>query len=913
MPVGESINFDPSIPEFEAIIQNALPESLFKVSGKYMTSQVYDKTLTYKGKEYTPGPMAILYVNEDYINVVVAPGGFRFDVGGKTFQVGTDRKRIAIIAGGEPILWREAVGDPQSYDPVDSVGTPLQGDECRITNGLAQTPFSYFYMTGGVGGILQSIPLQDGTVFRQRKTGGVPGQQAYAWYRFSKTTDGGGIFREVDTVLDVYIATIKNIDFAKLGDLDALVDAMDTVDGKPFQAKFFRDTKYRIEMNILLNAQTDSRQNGVYYLSAVEGDNEGSTIARVSPLLKWTLGYIGRTKVTVWHGDRFGQDEAWLSSSDAIRPESKDPRVNFDTTPHVWIKSKPEIEIEERVYANLEKITKLEEEIEGVTGAVVAEADPVALAKLDEAKTALETSIAALPTDDELKALSDALSALDTAKADQADVDALNTAVEELNTAIAAGATQEELDAATKKVSDAVASAQASIAAVESTLTGLNPVVNWSNIGFAAGRIVARENSFFKCVIAHTVGTDPLTDKGGHWTQFPQDGNVIPSNRSPTVEDKYAEGTIWEDQSFGVTTPLRFITTGNGLWTPLNQITLSRVRFDIRGTNTSSYSAVGKVTLFKADGTEIPNSWLVWGKSSNLSGPPAAGSSYTAQAMKVPGNRYAWAELEPSSSFDTNVSISKITGAVTYAACNSITFYYSNGGSKTFTPSDGNFATCSPPIAARFGDSTISAQGETLTATKLTNPSSTDPGRVTGEAFVAAVNAILAAKEIKRETIRSTEDPDYSLEWETWRKITTNAAAWTITVTEYARTSEDSSMPMNVQTRAMRPPSHETARTNEQGEFVNDIPGGGEFVYTNSRNGGNNYATFPADVYKEVASYYVDVNDVPIPLTTMAQQVAVGSTALGIGAIAISTDAVAFVVDFYRLDNSKISYRVPLS
>lgn len=457
MPVGESLIFDTAIPEFEAIIQNALPESLLKLNGKYMTSQVYDKTIVYKGKEYTPGPMRILYVNEDYINVVIAPGSFKFNVGGKAFQIGSDRKRITIISGGEPILWREAVADPQSYDPVDSVGTPLQGDECRITNGLAQTPFSYFYMTGGVGGILQSIPLQDGTVFRQRKTGGVPGQQSYGWYRFSKTTGGGGIFREVDTVLDVYISTIKNIDFTKLGDLDAIVDAMDTVNGKPFDAIFSRDLKKRIEMNILLNAQTDSRQNGVYYLSAVDGDNTASTIARVSPLLKWTLGYIGRTKVTVWHGDRFGQDEAWLSSSNAIRPESKDPRVSFDTTPHVWIKSKPEIALEERVYSNLEKITKLEEEIEGVADHLVTEADPVALEKLSEAKTELEKAIGALPTNADIEKLSDVIAEINLNKLDKTDAEALQIAVEELNTAIAAGATQDELDAAIKKVEDTIA------------------------------------------------------------------------------------------------------------------------------------------------------------------------------------------------------------------------------------------------------------------------------------------------------------------------------------------------------------------------------------------------------------------------------------------------------------------------
>lgn len=89
--------------------------------------------------------------------------------------------------------------------------------------------------------------------------------------------------------------------------------------------------------------------------------------------------------------------------------------------------------------------------------AIRSEKDPVALAKLAEAKTELEKAIAALPTDQDLEKLSDALAELDLNKADKTDAEALQTAIEELNTAIAAGATQEELDAAIKKVEDAIA------------------------------------------------------------------------------------------------------------------------------------------------------------------------------------------------------------------------------------------------------------------------------------------------------------------------------------------------------------------------------------------------------------------------------------------------------------------------
>lgn len=437
-------------------------------------------------------------------------------------------------------------------------------------------------------------------------------------------------------------------------------------------------------------------------------------------------------------------------------------------------------------------------------------------------------------------------------------------------------------------------------------------VIEWQNQGYKSDRIVVRQNAFFKCVIAHAEAIDPITDKGGHWSKFPQEGNVISANRSPTVADKYPEGRIWEDLSFGVTTPLRFITTGDGEWFPLNQITLSRVRFDLYGNGSTYQSRLSNIKFYKADGTEIPNGWWVWGARAGLGG-QQAGTNYTGQNISAQYNASGWAELEPSAAYDLSQSISKVTGSTAYVNIRSVTFYYSNGGSKNFTPSGGNLATIDPPINSRFGDSTISSQGEVLTAAKLTNPDSEDPGRVTGHEFVSAVRTIIQSSGAKREIIRSDQDPDYDQEWETWRKVTEDLTAWTITVVEYARTSQDSSMPMIVRTEPRRPPTHDDATTNAQGEFVAKIPGGGEFVYTNSRNGGNNYATFPPDVYKEVASYYVDANDVPIPLTTMAQQVAAGSTALGIGAIAISTEAIAFVVDFYRMDNSLISYKIPLT
>lgn len=89
--------------------------------------------------------------------------------------------------------------------------------------------------------------------------------------------------------------------------------------------------------------------------------------------------------------------------------------------------------------------------------AIRSEKDPVALAKLAEAKTELEKAIGALPTNADIEKLSDVIAEINLNKLDKTDAEALQIAVEELNTAIDAGATQEELDAAIKKVEDTIA------------------------------------------------------------------------------------------------------------------------------------------------------------------------------------------------------------------------------------------------------------------------------------------------------------------------------------------------------------------------------------------------------------------------------------------------------------------------
>ncbi|MGL4833330.1 MAG: hypothetical protein ACRCXH_02820, partial [Shewanella sp.] len=377
-------------PVIEAIIQTALPESLLKVGSTYLTGIAYAKTLTYKGKTYTPGSLKLITVNAtDLVSIPVA-ANYVFSVGGKTFKVNADRSRISIIAGGEPILWR-LIKAIQSSDPVDTSSTFLPTEQGIITNGTAPTKFSYFYK---INDIYQSEPLQDGVIFRYIE----PGSGAITWRKFAVAGDGG-IFENFGGVPEAAIASISNIDFAKLDDLDAIVNALDTIDGKPFSAAIFgRDGKQMIDMSILVNDQIDKRQNGLYSFSCVQGDSALSSAVRVSPFLQFSIANIGRARVLVWKGDRFGEDEAWIKSDTPIGATSSAPRVSIGTTPHYWVKSKPLLTVEQQLAEAIEKVDS------------ITESDPVATEQvktLETKVTDLLATVDTLPTTaavDEIKA-----------------------------------------------------------------------------------------------------------------------------------------------------------------------------------------------------------------------------------------------------------------------------------------------------------------------------------------------------------------------------------------------------------------------------------------------------------------------------------------------------------------------------
>jgi hypothetical protein len=433
-----------STPTIEAVLQTSVPESALKVGGVYLTGTVYGKELVYKGKTYAPTRLQLITVRAGSLTFATAPANYVFTVGNKTFKINADRSQILIIAGGEPILWR-LIKSIQSSDPTNTSSTFLPEAQGIITNGIASTRFSYFYTYNE---IYQSEPLQDGVIFRYIE----PGSGAITWRKFAIAGEGG-IFEEFGAVPNAAIASVKNIDFANLQDLDQIVAALDTVDGKPFSAAIFGNAgQQRLELNILVNGQNDQRQNGLYYFSCIQGVPEACSAVRISPYLQNTIAYIGRARCLVWQGDRFGQDEAWLRSDAPIGATSSQPRVSVGNGVHNWTKNKPTLSLEQQLASTMEKMEQVEQE---------AETDPVAITALNTAKSELTAAIGLKADDADLTAavtdINAKFAAVDLTKADKTSIDNANKAIADLTTALARNdATDAELDAAINAANEAI-------------------------------------------------------------------------------------------------------------------------------------------------------------------------------------------------------------------------------------------------------------------------------------------------------------------------------------------------------------------------------------------------------------------------------------------------------------------------
>ncbi|MGL4617792.1 MAG: hypothetical protein ACRCZS_01860 [Chroococcidiopsis sp.] len=345
-----------------------------------------------------------------------------------------------------------------------------------------------------------------------------------------------------------------------------------------------------------------------------------------------------------------------------------------------------------------------------------------------------------------------------------AKVTAAETAITNLDAAYKAAdktlgdknTTQDTAIAAVKTTADKAAT---DIAALTTTVTNnkasadtgiSSAIAEWDkDRPYKVNNIVIRNKTFFLCLIANT-NKDPIVDTAGYWSIFvPNESNSIFANRSPVLSDVQPAGVKWYDVSFGSDSPLILISLGNGSWQFLNQISLSRIRFYGTGVYSTYRSKLHTMKFFRADGTQIPDGHFVWGASSGL-GKPTNGVAYSGQSIDGAYNSSGWAELEPSSAFDTSISISKIMGTMTYMSCTQIQFFYSNGGVKTYTAygniGSGNaevtLVTLDPVLPCRYGDAIAGALGETLTATKLSDANNHDAGRITGESFAAAWNAL---------------------------------------------------------------------------------------------------------------------------------------------------------------------------
>jgi hypothetical protein len=282
-------------------------------------------------------------------------------------------------------------------------------------------------------------------------------------------------------------------------------------------------------------------------------------------------------------------------------------------------------------------------------------------------------------------------------------------------------------------------------------------IAEWSSTrSYGKDNICIRNKAFYISNANSNLNKDPLTDTSAAWGPFvPGETNSLFFNRAPINTDVYPAGVKWYDTSFGSDTPLVSISLGNGNWGYLNQITLTKIRIFVSGRNTSYRSTLSGIRCLKSDGTQLPYTWFVWGNKTISGG--NVGAAYTGGAINT---SYAagWFDLEVSSTFDTSVSINKVTADFpldgTYTSVSSVEFWYSNGAKKSYSGPNwsmgGGLTLCTinPALPGRYGDATSAAQGEMLTSSKLADANDVTYGRVSGATYNSAF-AIAFANMIK--------------------------------------------------------------------------------------------------------------------------------------------------------------------
>jgi hypothetical protein len=294
-----------------------------------------------------------------------------------------------------------------------------------------------------------------------------------------------------------------------------------------------------------------------------------------------------------------------------------------------------------------------------------------------------------------------------------------------------------------------VADLSGRVTATESSIVTLDAsistaIAEWKDTrSYKIGSKVIRSDAFFRA-LKDNLNIDPITDTASNWVSFvPGSSNDIFANRSPVATDVQPVGVRWHDSSFGVNT-LDFVSLGGGAWQFINAIALTKIRLHIYGESTTYRSKITTIAIYKEDGAIIPNNWLVWGASTVLS-VPTAGTAYSGQTIGCARNISGWVDIEPSINFDPTISLGKITAGSTseYARVSMVEFHFSNGGIKTYSPGVLPIVLeLNPAQPARYGSSIEGAKGEVLTAIKLADPNSPDPGRINGIAFGQAWMAL---------------------------------------------------------------------------------------------------------------------------------------------------------------------------
>jgi hypothetical protein len=240
--------------------------------------------------------------------------------------------------------------------------------------------------------------------------------------------------------------------------------------------------------------------------------------------------------------------------------------------------------------------------------------------------------------------------------------------------------------------------------------------------------------------------------------------------RSPTTQDVYKVGLIWNDVSFGVDTALRYLSFGEGNWQSLNRITLRAIRVTVTGYS-SSYTVCSNIKFFDRDNKQIPfSSWVVGARTIKTA--PPLGSVYSGGQTSPTTNKSEWVEFEPAAGFDFNRGL--LSGYASFRADMQSTgialveLHYTNGSVKKINSKGsmlgaGEFFKLPDAYDFQYGGNVISTANIDLTPTQASDPIDETFGRVSGlvldSAFsrkIAPANDKIAKIEARKEVVGGT-------------------------------------------------------------------------------------------------------------------------------------------------------------